>query len=55
MQARAFVLPCAFLGVTLPPASTEALHPLDSPTATKIQAATKVLSVHPSFPQAATR
>ena len=39
--------------VILARASAEAQHPLDSLTAAEIQATTKVLSAHPSFPQGA--
>ncbi len=53
MQGRVFVLLWALLGVTLPSASAEAQHPLDSLTAAEIQATTKVLGAHPSFPQGA--
>ena len=53
MQRALFVLLCAVLGLILASASAEAQHPLDSLTAAEIQATTKVLSAHPSFPQGA--
>ena len=53
MPTRAFVFLCALLGVILARASAEAQHPLDSLTAAEIQATTKMLSAHPSFPAGA--